>query len=144
MLNFVKFILLKLMHYKKMVLMMDKNFSLEVNNNPFSCRGRMSRLPYFITKSIIVSLMILVSYLYLAFFFVLGIDDKWLSNILFILMLLVYVVCSVFSDIKRLRDLKWSIWLSILAFIPYVCIIYCFMLIFMKSKFSSVEQNLNK
>ena len=117
---------------------------LALNNNPFSCSGRMTRLPYFITRIIIFSLFCLACYLFLVLFFALGKDYEWLSKMLFILVVLVLVVCVIFSDIKRLRDLNWNRWLLLIGFIPYICCIYGLILMLIKGKYDIVELNLNK
>ena len=121
-----------------------QNEVLKINNNPFGYRGRMTRLPYFITRIIILALIFLACYVFLVLFIVLGKDYEWLSKMFFILVVLVLVVCSIFSDLKRLRDLKWNRWFVVLGFIPYLCFIYGLTLILVKGKFDTMEQSLDK
>jgi uncharacterized membrane protein YhaH (DUF805 family) len=123
---------------------MNEKETIKINNNPFSYGGRMTRLPYLITRIIILALIFLACYVFLVLFIVLGKDYEWLSKMFFILVVLVLVVCSIFSDLKRLRDLKWNRWFVVLGFIPYLCFIYGLTLILVKGKFDTMEQSLDR
>ena len=111
------------------------NEILQVNNNPFSCYGRISRLTYFITFICTQT-------------FVLGLDFlKYLFErtngsifiYIYILGMLIVGLIEIIAIIKRLRDIKWNPWTCILMLIPYVVIVLRFVLIFMKGKYETIQ-----
>ena len=110
----------------------------KINNNPFSCQGRMLRLPFFITN-IILKVLFLFAISMIYAYMSLNLKVDLLVNLLvlgvFILVELLILIMMLFSLIKRLRDIKWSSLLCLLVFIPYVGFGLELVLIFKKSKF---------
>ena len=112
------------------------NEILQVNNNPFSCYGRISRLTYFITFICTRT-------------FVLGLDFlKYLFErtngsifiYIYILGMLIVVLIEIIAIIKRLRDIKLNTWtcilMLILMLIPYVLQL---VLIFKKGEYETIQ-----
>ena len=50
-------------------------------------------------------------------------------------------VIEIFTTIKRLRDIKWSPWLCLLGFIPYIVIIFRILLLFIKGKYGDTDNS---
>ena len=113
---------------------MEENIQLNINNNPVSYQGRIARLPFFL---IVVGTSVLVSlaaFVYM-FFSIIYQSYEFILRLLLILFGIVASVVSIFAWIKRLRDVKLSLWCILIAFLPYLSIIFFLVLTFMKSKY---------
>ena len=103
------------------------------NKNPFCFTGIISRLPYFITK-----LILLVMAIAPAFYKTVNnqIDEMQFMILQFIVLQIVFIV-AFYAASKRLRDIQWSQWLLLLWAIPFAGLIVGIPLFFVKSKFNS-------
>jgi len=116
---------------------LEENYLLNINNNPFSYSGRMVRLPFFITNVICKCLVLVAGMLYLFLSIKSGGSYKNLILGCFVLVVFLILILLFFAFIKRLRDVKLSPLFCLLALIPYVGIVLELVLTFKKSKFIS-------
>ena len=119
---------------------MEDNIQLNINNNPFSFQGRITRLPFFliIVGGIVLTFLAVIGY----FFFAIKYQSyEIITKLLLILFGILITVISIFAWIKRLRDVKLPLGCIFIAFLPYLSIIFFLVLTFMKSKYEvkSVE-----
>ena len=110
---------------------------IEINNNLFSCSGRITRVFYFLT---IISIRIIYATIKYAYE---ESNNKILLHI-FILSLLLMALVEFFATIKRLRDIEWSPYLSLLYFIPYAPTVIFIVLMFMEGKYNDYKNRPNK
>ena len=110
---------------------------VNVDNNPFSYKGRINRLVYFFTSVVLGIFRLLIDFVKYLF------DKNQNDYILyaFILSMMILGVIEIFTIIKRLRDIKWSPWLCLLGFIPYIVIIFRILLLFIKGKYGDTDNS---
>ncbi len=96
----------------------------QVNNNPFSSRGRIERKNYFITKVIIFILFCLNSFMYDSHF------PIYMGGFLFC------ILFGLFAASKRLRDIGWSSWLLLVWILPIIGLGIGIPLLFIKGKYA--------
>ena len=111
----------------------DNTKVIEINNFPFSFKGRLGRLNYLYTK---IGLIII---------FILGVFIKasgkalnvdFLYYISYLVSLVFWIGC-IFAASKRLRDICWSQWYLLFWFIPlpFVALLADIPLFFIKGKY---------
>ena len=100
-------------------------FNLIKNNNPLSFKGRMERLPYFITK---LALFMLSSIIIVIYY-----QKEYMVIVEAILLFLMFTF-GLFAASKRLRDIKWSQLFLIVWAIPIFGIVISLPLFFVKTK----------
>ena len=101
------------------------------NKNPLSFTGKISRLPYFITK-----LLIMIFAIMLTAICNLTLNSTSRFDIVMCqsIVLPIIFLLALYAASKRLRDIKWSQWLLIIWAIPYVGLVIGIPLLFVKSK----------
>ena len=115
----------------------DNTKVIEINNFPFSFKGRLERLNYLYIK---IGLIII---------FILGVFIKasgkalnvdFLYHISYIVSLIFWIGC-IFAASKRLRDICWSQWYLLFWFIPlpFVALLADIPLFFIKGKYSNID-----
>ena len=109
--------------------------------NAVSIRGNIHRLEYFL-------ILVFAHLMYKASLYLYAPEDLKLSYTPTTLMFSIGVILTLFmlyveicATIKRLNDLKWSKWLTVLTLIPYVCIVIRIPCLFFKGKIEKVEDN---
>lgn len=95
------------------------------NNNPLSFKGRIERLPYFITKFVLFILSAIIVAIYY--------QKEYMVIVEAILLFLIFAF-KLFAASKRLRDIKWSQLLLILWAVPIFGIVIGLPLFFVKTK----------
>ena len=108
-----------------------------------SIKGNIHRMEYFL-------ILVFAHMMYKASLFLYAPEDLKLSYTPTTLMFSIGVILTLFmlyveicATIKRLNDLKWSKWLTVLTLIPYVCIVIRIPCLFFKGKIKEVEDNNN-
>ena len=112
----------------------DEEEYLDINNNPFSPLGRITRLPYFLTSLVLLIFFRILNTIELLF------GNNYHITILFMVIMVIMAVIGFFAMIKRLRDLKWNPWLCVICFVPIVNFIFGLILLFKKSKYEHLKQ----
>lgn len=90
--------------------------------NLISPTGKLTRKPYII---IILSLLLIMN----IYGDVTPIENPVVNLVILLLLLVIYI----FTVIKRLRDVSWSKWFTVLIFIPFISYIFLLILAFEKS-----------
>lgn len=100
-----------------------------VNLNPLTPRGRITRLPYLFTKIGIVTFLFIAQIVH-------GIAKEQNFNLMFlyVALILLLVIAEICVTSKRLRDIQWSQWILILWLFPYASVVISILLLFIKSK----------
>ena len=118
----------------------DEDEYIDINNNPFSYSGRITRLPYFLTSLVILVFLYInncIKYLYNKTH-----NDSILS-ILYVsfFVMIIMTIIGFFAMIKRLRDIKWNPWLCLISLVPIVNYIFGLILLFMKSRYKDTANS---
>lgn len=102
--------------------------SFTVNNNPFTFIGRMEQIPYLITKSSMLVILLI------AVIIIKHCGQPEFSVILTTLSAFVTFLVGLFAASKRLRDIKWSQLFLIIWAIPFLGLVIGIPLLFIKTK----------
>lgn len=118
----------------------DEDEYIDINNNPFSCSGRITRLPYFLTSLVLwifLNIDKFIEYLHKRT------HDASILPIIeaFYFFMIIFAIIGFFAMIKRLRDIKWNPWLCLISFVPIVNYIFGLILLFKKSKYEHLKQH---
>lgn len=101
---------------------------LELNNNPFKIKGRMHRIPYFVTINILYITILLFRYFFkLIKNYIEGNEIVSFDfNIIYLMVsLYVFMYIGIFiATVKRLRDCRQNSYLAIISFCPYLNMIF--------------------
>jgi uncharacterized membrane protein YhaH (DUF805 family) len=105
-----------------------------INNFLFSCKGRMDRMPYFTTTLPIFIITFLMSKMdaFVAAGHYGSTGDT--LNLIFGVIGIFFAWLMVFATVKRLRDLRTSLWMTLVLFIPLAGFCYWIYLCFAKSR----------
>ena len=122
-----------------------------MNNNPFSYKGRIGRLSFFITTAalLLVGLFFAIVSVSLkneyTFLMVHGRDTGNLSLIIVLTSLPCWIslLLTYFSCLKRCRDANTSTKFAWIIFIPLICYIYYFYLLFKKTAYTKDSKQCN-
>lgn len=122
--------ILVLMILRKLIYKVEINCESNINNNPIAFVGKIQRLPYFITK------LLLLFFLIIPFVFkqINPQLDEMQCLIIQIMVSSIVLVVAFYAASKRLRDVQWSQWLLLVWVIPYVGLVVGIPLLFVKSK----------
>ena len=107
---------------------------LMYNKNPFSFTGKISRLPYFVTK---LTLFVIASTPLICKSMNSQLDVMSFMFFQVVILQIVFVL-AFYAASKRLRDIQWSQWLLIIWVIPFVGLVIGIPLLLIKSKINNI------
>ena len=103
--------------------------NLDIVNNPLLPQGRIGRLTYFITETILTFCGHLLIYID-------SVRNKFDTISLLTIIAMIFVcIIACFAVVKRLRDIQWRDWTLLMLFIPIIGIFFSLSLCFIKSKY---------